>query len=71
MEASKSVKFITHGWNSDAKNEWFVNMVNAFLRKGDYNVITVDWSTLSHQEYAIATQNTRGVGMYKGLLISS
>lgn len=64
VEASKPVKIITHGWNSDAENEWFVNMVNAFLKKGDYNVITVDWSKLSHQEYAIATQNTHGVGMY-------
>lgn len=64
VEASKPVKIITHGWNSDAKNEWFANMVKAFLGKGDYNVITVDWSKLSHQEYAVASQNTHGVGTY-------
>lgn len=58
----KDIKLIAHGWNED-KNAWYYSkLTEALLKKGDYNIIQVDWHFYSRQEYHKAVENTRGVG---------
>lgn len=44
-------------------------MKDAFLRKGDFNVILVDWGGGSGLPYTQATANTRVVGAQIAVLI--
>lgn len=36
-------RFIIHGWNNDGFSEVNTLLTNAWLTRGDFNVITVDW----------------------------
>ncbi|XP_025832871.1 pancreatic triacylglycerol lipase-like isoform X1 [Agrilus planipennis] len=45
---SLETKFLTHGWLSGAKVDWLINMRDAYLENGQYNVLTLGW-----EEYAV------------------
>ncbi|XP_052738838.1 pancreatic lipase-related protein 2 [Bicyclus anynana] len=51
-----------HGWwgNADTSNNVVIR--NAFLEKGDYNVIVMDWSQLAAQDYVTAVAGIPAVG---------
>lgn len=60
---SNDIRVVTHGWLSSEKVNWLQNMKYSILRKFDLNVITVDWSELSHNIiYPFAAFSTRYVG---------
>ncbi|KAL1402669.1 hypothetical protein pipiens_005990 [Culex pipiens pipiens] len=40
---SLQTRFIIHGWNNDGFSEVNTILTNAWLTRGDFNVITVDW----------------------------
>lgn len=41
---NKTNKLILHGWTENWQVPWYKAMVQAYLYKGDYNVIAVDYS---------------------------
>lgn len=55
-------KFITHGWVDWGNNSWIQNLSNAFLDRGNYNVIPVNWHNLAQQTYVSSARATRKVG---------
>ncbi|XP_015115611.2 pancreatic triacylglycerol lipase [Diachasma alloeum] len=67
---SHPTKFITHGWKSSALSAGLVNLKNAYLRKGDHNVILVDWEPLASSTFYLGPmQNTWKVGKQAGIFI--
>ncbi|XP_034950778.1 pancreatic triacylglycerol lipase isoform X3 [Chelonus insularis] len=66
----RQTKFITHGWKSSALAVGPTNLKNAYLKKGDYNVILVDWEPLaSNTWYLGPMKNTEKVGAEAGKFI--
>lgn len=55
-------KFIVHGFLHNGIKKWVLDMKDAFLKVGDYNVIGVDWSKGNGPSYTQATANTQIVG---------
>ncbi|XP_012523445.1 pancreatic triacylglycerol lipase isoform X2 [Monomorium pharaonis] len=63
FKPSRKTKFITHGWKSSAMSTGLLNMKEAFLTHGDYNVILVDWEPLAASTFYLGPmQNTVRVG---------
>ncbi|XP_061197857.1 inactive pancreatic lipase-related protein 1-like [Saccostrea echinata] len=64
--------FITHGYKDTAKSGWPLQMKDAFLEKGDMNVIAVDWSKGTKKRiYRQSAANTRVVGATIGNMIKA
>ncbi|KAL0821167.1 hypothetical protein ABMA28_005786 [Loxostege sticticalis] len=66
---------IAHGWLSNRNTEPNPTIRNAYLRRSDVNIISVDWSSLSGSDYATAVRGVpaigRGVGQFIRFLIST
>lgn len=58
-------KFIVHGWVDGGNNSWIQNLSYAYLGRGDYNVIAVNWYNLAQQNYVSSAGATRQVGKCK------
>lgn len=72
LNDGKPVKIIIHGWQNNGSSDWMNEMRTAYLMKGDYNVVQVDWGTIATQLYSTAADGTRGVGsIVAGVIISS
>ncbi|BFZ16539.1 hypothetical protein BsWGS_19578 [Bradybaena similaris] len=66
----RPTKFITHGFlNNPDTNPWLTDMKDALLRRGDYNVVIVDWAGGNGPPYSQASANTRLVGAQIAQLI--
>ncbi|CAC5399111.1 PNLIP [Mytilus coruscus] len=61
-DSTKPLKVLIHGYMSQGDADWVINMKDALLQKGDFNVMTVDWRIGAHKIYNQATANTRLVG---------
>ncbi|PIK54970.1 putative pancreatic lipase-related protein 2 isoform X2 [Apostichopus japonicus] len=83
FRGNRPTKFIIHGLNGNAMQSKFLEMKDALLSIGNFNVILVDWGdgadlinlqriiadvTSIPHSYAIARQNTRVVGRQIGEL---
>lgn len=64
IDADKEVIFMTHGWNSNHQRSWIGDLTAAYLAKGDYNIIHIDWSILSTQISVISVPKTVDAGYY-------
>lgn len=64
VDFKKETKFIVHGYFENARSEWYQNITQEYLRKGDYNIIQVDWSKPASLSYSSSAFNTRKVGMH-------
>lgn len=63
FNSSYPTKFIIHGYNSGMDLDVLVDIRKAYLDKGEYNIIAVDWSRLSPGPcYPSAVYNTRFTG---------
>ncbi|XP_011871895.1 PREDICTED: uncharacterized protein LOC105564259 isoform X3 [Vollenhovia emeryi] len=63
FKSSRKTKFITHGWKSSAMSAGLLNMKDAFLTHGDYNVVLVDWEPLAASTFYLGPMhNTVRVG---------
>lgn len=62
VDVSLPFVFIIHGWTSAANDTFVLELADAFLSKGDYNVIAVDWSTHADRLYTESAEYTRDVG---------
>lgn len=69
IDISKPFKFITHGYTDSADRDWTRSMRDAYLSKGEYNVVLVDWESLAAQLYDDSAADTRIVGKYLAELI--
>lgn len=70
--ASRRTVFITHGFTDTANTGWSVTMKDAFLLKGDMNVILVDWSKgTKGVNYMKSAANTRVVGATIGNMVKA
>ncbi|GLV32690.1 uncharacterized protein CBL_00603 [Carabus blaptoides fortunei] len=66
IDPTKPFKFIIHGYLNDAGLPWVLKMKDAYLKKGDYNVIGVDWSKPALDLYPTSVIYTRDVGKFLG-----
>lgn len=63
------VKFIIHGWMENSNRTYVRALTNAYLRRGEYNVIAVDWARPAQFDYTISARNTKSVGRDLGEFI--
>ncbi len=65
-------KIIAHGWLDTSFELWIIDMKNALLEVGDYNVIAVDWGNGAQSfQYQLAAANTQIAGAETARLIQS
>lgn len=62
VNSSKPTRFLIHGWIAARNTTWFIDATDAYLIKGDYNVIQVDWSEPASQDDALGC--VESVGKY-------
>ncbi|XP_053959303.1 phospholipase A1 VesT1.02-like [Anastrepha ludens] len=56
-------KIIIHGWQSNAKSDLITLIRDAYLSKGDYNIIAVDWSDKAETiNYIVSASHVAEVG---------
>lgn len=68
VNSSKPTRFLVHGWTGSHNTAWFAEATDAYLIKGDYNVIQVDWSEPANEEFYESANNTKAVGTYSIIL---
>lgn len=56
------VKLLTHGWLENANRTYLKELTKAYLKRGDYNIIVIDWQRPAQFDYTIASRNTKSVG---------
>ncbi|XP_014220056.1 pancreatic lipase-related protein 2-like [Copidosoma floridanum] len=66
---SRPTKLIIHGFSDTGKEAWIRNLIEAYLKYQDVNVIVVGWGILAADPYPTAANNTRRVGEYLGLFL--
>lgn len=44
INAKLPFKILIHGWQASVDVDWYAGVVAEYLKKGEYNVIAVDWS---------------------------
>lgn len=58
-----NVKFIIHGWKSNSNTEAIINIKNAYLSTGDFNIFTVNWEEIAKNNYYFSSaEQTKYVG---------
>lgn len=62
LNKTKEFKYVVHGYLENIFISDFLKIKNSFLKRGDYNVILVDWNKIAFQEYSRSVQNSRKVG---------
>ncbi|XP_003700219.1 phospholipase A1-like [Megachile rotundata] len=65
----KPTKFVTHGWISSQKSKACTLVRDAFLQNGDYNVIVVDWSSISRRPYLWTSRQVVSIAQFVGKMI--
>ena len=68
---NSETKFIIHGFLQHGTIKWILDIKNALLEVGDYNVIVVDWSKGNQLPYTQATANTQVVGAELARLVNT
>lgn len=71
FNAELETKFIIHGWKSNSQEVGggINEIVQAYISKGNVNVIAVDWDTLASKFYISAIRRTKYVGKLLAKLI--
>ncbi|XP_044262198.1 pancreatic triacylglycerol lipase-like [Tribolium madens] len=57
---------ITHGWTDNGKESWIQDMAFRYNKKGNYNVIAMDWSIDANKNYIYSSSATQSVGFIIG-----
>lgn len=65
----KNTIFLVHGWNENGLTPWYKEIVNEYLKRGDYQIVAVDWQLMAAEAYHKSVVNTRKVGFYIGTQI--
>ncbi|CAK9814362.1 Pancreatic triacylglycerol lipase (Fragment) [Anthophora quadrimaculata] len=69
FDPKKETKFITHGWINSPNSQACTLIVEAFMQHGDYNIIVIDWSTISVMPYLWASERVVMVSQYTSTMI--
>ena len=64
--AQRDTKIIIHGHNHSATHAHITNIRDAYIRRGDFNVIVVDWRLGTTGTYAAVRARVRPVGEFIG-----
>ena len=64
----RDTKFIIHGHNHSPNTQQIINLRDAFLRRGDFNIVVVDW--MSGAGGNLPANRVREVGVYIGNYIN-
>ncbi|KAM8704983.1 hypothetical protein ACLKA7_009443 [Drosophila subpalustris] len=67
----RPTKFVIHGWKGsykDAMNKW---ITNAWLSRGDFNIIVVDWEASRTENYVSAAKAVGRAGSKVGEMIEN
>ncbi|XP_023176531.2 phospholipase A1-like [Drosophila hydei] len=65
-----ATRFVIHGWTGHHSDPMISEITNAWLSRGDYNVIIVDWARARSADYASSVVAVPGVGTQVGEMIS-
>ncbi|CAK9822180.1 Pancreatic triacylglycerol lipase (Fragment) [Anthophora retusa] len=69
FDPKKETKFVTHGWINSPNSQACTLVVEAFMEHGDYNIIVIDWSSISVMPYLWASQRVVMVSQYVSKMI--
>lgn len=62
IDVSLPTVVLIHGWQTTSNNSWVVELTDAYIATGDYNIITVDWSPIAYLDYILSTIEVKNVG---------
>ncbi|XP_019557991.3 phospholipase A1 VesT1.02 [Aedes albopictus] len=66
----RQTRFIIHGWNNNGGSPVNTQIRNAYLDRGDFNVITVDWGAgAQNPNYVTARNHINAVGATVGRFV--
>lgn len=69
FKVGNPVKILVHGYTDTPNVYYYSNITTEYLKKGDYNVIQVDWSKYADDFYPVVAGNSKGVGRCIALFI--
>ncbi|XP_043258082.1 pancreatic triacylglycerol lipase-like [Colletes gigas] len=69
FDPKRPTKFVTHGWINSFRSAACVEVRNALLEHDDYNVIVVDWSSISLKPYIWSSNRVVMIGQYVASMI--
>lgn len=63
FKARRPTRIIIHGWQNNYLSDVNIDLREAYLNEGDYNIISVDWSANADTfNYPLAANRVKGVG---------
>ncbi|XP_076666410.1 pancreatic triacylglycerol lipase-like [Andrena cerasifolii] len=65
----RPTKIVTHGWMNSHRSRACTSIRDAYLKHGDYNIIVVDWSSISLRPYIWASRRVLMIGQYISQMI--
>eukprot|EP00105_Crassostrea_gigas_P012983 XP_011429161.1 PREDICTED: pancreatic lipase-related protein 2 [Crassostrea gigas] len=70
VSATKKTKVLIHGFINNGRSPWVIQAKNELLKKGDFNVIVVDWGSGAKWPYEQAAGNGFLVGAELAALLT-
>ncbi|XP_071050537.1 phospholipase A1 member A-like isoform X2 [Onthophagus taurus] len=70
INETQPIKILIHGWMDNKDSFWFEPTVNEYLKKGNVNVITVDWGKHARGFFTLAVKSVKNVGNHVGDFIT-
>jgi pimeloyl-ACP methyl ester carboxylesterase len=70
FDPAKPTRFVTHGWINSRNSVACTSVRDAYLQQDDYNVIVIDWSSISIRPYIWASLRVPLVGQFVATMIN-
>ncbi|XP_014475140.1 PREDICTED: pancreatic triacylglycerol lipase-like [Dinoponera quadriceps] len=70
FDPEKPTRITTHGWMNSYKSSACRLIKDAYLKHGDYNVIVIDWSSISLGPYLLASRRVKTVALYVSTMLN-
>ncbi|XP_071644563.1 pancreatic triacylglycerol lipase-like isoform X2 [Temnothorax longispinosus] len=70
FDPAKPTRFITHGWTNSRKSAACTLVRDAYLGHKDYNVIVIDWRSISRRPYVWASKRVPLIGQFVATMIN-
>ncbi|RZB38691.1 endothelial lipase-like, partial [Asbolus verrucosus] len=71
IDGNKNTKIVIHGWIDNHNRSWYQNLTEEYLKKGDFNIIQIDWERVAQSLYISSAQNTKLVGHSLGAHVAA
>ncbi|XP_017006713.2 pancreatic triacylglycerol lipase [Drosophila takahashii] len=69
FDKNHGTRFVIHGWKGRYTDSMNVDITNAWLSRGDFNVIVVNWDRSQSVDYAMSVRGVPGAGTKVGEMI--